>query len=133
MYEAEHRPTGPVSDQLHPLVYWAITGLVSCLGLGIVGIVVTGPAGLALSALALIAFVVIALALLVQTRWSAFFARQRDSSEPASFADWASGDFETWQARLKASDAAILMLLPIAAVALAMDAFALAWHLAVQV
>ena len=41
-----------------------------------------------------------------------------------SFRDLASGNFRTWQGDLKASSAAVQILLPIAAVAFGMTAFA---------
>jgi hypothetical protein len=46
------------------------------------------------------------------------------------FFHWASGDFITWQDRLKGRNAAIEVLLPLAAVAFGMSAFAVAYHIA---
>ena len=46
MDEARNRPTSVVSDQLHPLVYGAMTALVLCLGLGIVGSTRNGGIGI---------------------------------------------------------------------------------------
>jgi len=132
MDEARDRPTSVVSDQLHPLVYGAMAGLVLCLGLGIVGIAVPGTAGLVFSALAGGGFVTITVLLLVRRCWSSFEIHPRLRA-PTSFSDWVSGDFDAWDTRLKGSNAAILALLQIAAIALGMDAFALAWHLAVQI
>ena len=42
--------------------------------------------------------------------------------------DWTSGDFETWQGRLKGKDAAVQILLPIASVAFGMTLFAIIMH-----
>jgi hypothetical protein len=42
-----------------------------------------------------------------------------------SFHDWADGEFATWQGQLKARNAAIEVLLPLAAVAFGMAAFAI--------
>jgi hypothetical protein len=89
-------------------------------------------AGLVLSALAIAGFGAITVLLLVRRCWSSFEIQPR-LREPTSFSDWFSGDFDAWDTRLKGSNAAILALLPIAAIALGMDAFALAWHLAVQI
>lgn len=49
---------------------------------------------------------------------------------PQSFREWAATDFETWQGRLSGGQAAILILLPIAAAALGMTAFGIAYHIA---
>src|SRR5207237_4302145 len=131
MYETRDNRTGAVSEQPHPLVYRAITGLVMCLGRAIVGIVATGPAGLALSLLSLFGFATIALGLLVWPRRAGSGAAPPNPARSASFAEWLSGEFDTWEARLRAGDATVQILVPIAAVTLGMRAFALAWHLAV--
>ena len=133
MNDTGDRRDAPVSVQLHPLIYRAITGMVLCLGLAILGIAVTGPVGLGLSVLSLVGFAAIALVLLAWRHWSAPGTQQPASREPESFATWVSGEFDTWETRLRGSDAAVLTLLPIAAVALGMSAFALAWHLAAEI
>jgi hypothetical protein len=46
---------------------------------------------------------------------------------------WLSGDFETWQYRLKGSEAAIQILLPIAAVSFGRTAFGLELYLTLGV
>ena len=43
-------------------------------------------------------------------------------------AAWLSGEFETWQGRLKGTDAAVEILLPIAAVAFGMTIFGILLH-----
>lgn len=53
-----------------------------------------------------------------------------DDDKPQSFREWAAKDFDTWQGRLSGGQAAILILLPIAAAALGMTAFGIAYHIA---
>ena len=48
-----------------------------------------------------------------------------DTDTKETFGDWASGEFLIWQDRVKGSDAAIQVLLPIMAVAFGMAAFAI--------
>jgi hypothetical protein len=98
---------------------------VLCLGLGILSI------ELVLSALAIVGCTTITVLLLVRRCWSGLEMYSRLREQP-SFSDWVSGDFDAWDTRLRGSNAATLVLLRIAAVALRMDAFALVWHLAVQ-
>lgn len=60
-------------------------------------------------------------------------ARPRAKAEvdqPMSFHDWATSDFDTWQSRLSGRQAAVQILLPIAAVAFGMTAFGIALHVA---
>jgi len=49
------------------------------------------------------------------------------AAEGESFRDWAAGEFDTWQGRLRGANAAIEILLPIAAVAFGMTAFGLVY------
>jgi hypothetical protein len=44
------------------------------------------------------------------------------------FDEWASGDFVTWQSRLRGWEAAVQIVLPLAAVALGMAAFDIVEH-----
>jgi hypothetical protein len=44
------------------------------------------------------------------------------------FSDWAAGQFETWQDRVKGANAAAEIILPIAAAAVGMTAFAIVFH-----
>jgi len=46
------------------------------------------------------------------------------------YQDWARSDFDTWQSRLTGSEAAIQILMPIAAVAFGMTLFGIAVHIA---
>jgi hypothetical protein len=57
------------------------------------------------------------------SRWRWRWDHAHDSHPGAiSFRDWRAGDFAVWGARLRGSDAAIDMLLPLAAVAFGLTA-----------
>ena len=120
----------PAADRIHPLVYRAMAGLVMCLGFAAVAVVVSGLAGIALTVIGILTLVA---AVLLPELWLAW--RRRGAADAASgepnFAEWLAGDFDIWQARLRAGDALVQMLLPIAAVAFGMVAFALALHIAI--
>jgi len=48
--------------------------------------------------------------------------------DTASFRQWAAEDFDTWQDRVKGRNAAVEVLLPMAAIAIGMTAFAVVLH-----
>jgi hypothetical protein len=114
----------PVSDKLHPYVYIAIVGL----GLWYVvsawaGFVAEGDIAYLLAVVSGLFLITIAIPCALWLAWRT----SRDPHAPkqhTSFRDWASGNFRTWQGDLKASSAAVQILLPIAAVAFGMTAFA---------
>ena len=114
----------PVSDKLHPYVYIAIVGL----GLWYVvsawaGFVAADDIAYLLAVVSGLFFITIAIPCALWLAWRT----GRDPHTPkqhTSFRDWASGNFRTWQGDLKASSAAVQILLPIAAVAFGMTAFA---------
>ena len=53
-----------------------------------------------------------------------------DDDKPSSFCDWARWDFDTWQGRLTGTEAAMQILLPIAAAAFGMMALGIAFRIA---
>ncbi len=66
--------------------------------------------------------------------WLWWKNRRRDvnQEEQESLRAWAAGDLDTWQDRVKGRNAAIEMLLPIAAVAFGMTAFGIVLHFTAQ-
>ena len=50
---------------------------------------------------------------------------ERKSSGDASLREWMTRDFDTWQDRVKGRNAAVEVLLPMAAIAIGMTAFAI--------
>ena len=64
--------------------------------------------------------------------WRVWLSNRDPVAEPDKrmpFADWMSGTFETWQGRMKGANAAVEIILPIAAAAVGMTAFAIIFHI----
>jgi hypothetical protein len=53
---------------------------------------------------------------------------ERKASGEPSFREWMTGSFDTWQDRVKGHNAAVEVLLPMAAIAIGMTAFAIVLH-----
>jgi hypothetical protein len=130
MSERDNLPTQPVSTSLHPLIYCVIVGLCIWLVLSVWGFAGPGYTGLALTAVSLLIAVVVILSLVMWhiSRWRQL-APNRD--QPARLRDWLSRDFAAWSGNMRGSQAAVEVLLPIAAVAFGMSIFALVLHLSV--
>jgi hypothetical protein len=124
----DRRPNHLISDELHPIIYIAIVGL----GLWFVLSAWVGFATDTYTAYLLV--VVSGLVLVAVAIPCAIWLASRKGPGPDTthrrngFRDWASGDFSTSSGRLKASAAAVQILLPIAAVAFGMTAFAIVVH-----
>jgi hypothetical protein len=117
----------PVSDRLHPIVYMVMVGLVLWLVLSVWGFADDGYAEYLLAVVSGFVFVVVAIPCILWWVWrnnKAADAAQVAQND-ASFRDWAAGEFATWQDRVKGTNAAIEALLPIAAAAFGMTAFAI--------
>jgi hypothetical protein len=117
-----------VSDHLHPLVYKLIVGLAAIFIWSALAFARDSYAGYLLTVVS--GFVVITLALpyLLGLIWRTYRGREESQERRESFGDWASDDFGTWQDRVKGANAAIEILLPLAAVAFGMVAFAIVEH-----
>jgi hypothetical protein len=108
----------PVFDQFHPRVYGTAVGLVAWFALAAWILFdrqsdIILPLGMA-SALLLVA-------ILLPWSLSRVWKRHRlpldQHADTVSFSDWKTGDFAVWGSRIHSVDAAIDMLLPLAAVA----------------
>jgi hypothetical protein len=55
--------------------------------------------------------------------------RRDDESGRPSLRDWLHGEFDIWQTHIKGTDAAIAILLPLAAVSIGMTIFAILRHI----
>lgn len=126
MDHLDRRPNRLILDELHPIIYIAIVGLglwfVLSAWAGFATDTYTAYLLVVVSGLVLVA-VAIPCAIWLASRKGPV---QRDTTHRRNgFRDWASGDFSTSSGRLKASTAAVQILLPIAAVAFGMTAFAI--------
>jgi hypothetical protein len=125
MADREQRSNRFVSDELHPTVYIIIVGLglwfLLSAWAGFATDEYTGYLLVVVSGLFLVALAI------PSAIWLASRAG-RDAPREAhrdKFRDWLSGGFKTSSEELKASSAAVQILLPIAAVAFGMTAFAI--------
>lgn len=123
------RHNRPVSDRLHPYIYTAVAGLTLWFAVSAwVFFSDDEYTGFMIAVVSGFFFVAVAIPLAL---WR-ISRKYQESDDPrdaaASFRDWASGDFATWQDRRNAPGAAIEILLPIAAVAFGITAFGIVFH-----
>ena len=118
-----------VVRDLHPAIYMALVGLTLWLGLAIWGFGYDGQTDYLLAIVSGFLFIAVAipstLALMVHRQKN---SDERKSSGEASFREWMAGNFDTWQDRVKGHNAAVEVLLPMAAIAIGMTAFAIVLH-----
>ena len=116
------------SDHLHPLVYKALIFLAVWLILAVWGFSYSGYSGLVLTVVTLFLLVAVGLPLIL---WR-ISRRNRDAGldggQRGSLSTWLRGGVEIWQGQLKGSDAAMQVVLPLAAAAVCMTALALVLH-----
>jgi hypothetical protein len=120
----------PIHDGLHPLVYRALIGLAVWLVASIWIFFDRGVyVGLTLAMITVFFVVIVGIPLLIWKTWQ-HNAPANETREPKeSFAAWASQNFATWTGALSGRDAAMQILLPIAAVSIGMFVFGLVYHL----
>jgi len=126
MSDPDPRPDRPVEGSLHPIVYFVLLGLVAVLLLGVWGFAGDGPTDYLL---VIVSGFIVMFVGLPTTLW--LMVRREGEPGPGSgrFRDWAAGEFDTWQDRTQGWKAAVEVVLPIAAVAIGMAAFAIVLHL----
>ena len=117
------------TDRLPPLIYVALVGFVAWMALAAWGFAGPGYADVALTVVTGFLALIIAIPFIL---WRVARANRDRSDEERSpdFDDWAASQFETWQDRVKGSNAAMEIILPIAAAAIGMTAFAIVFHYA---
>jgi hypothetical protein len=118
-----------VHDALHPGVYRIIIGLTIWLVLSVWLLFNRGPyVGLNLAIVTVFFLIAVGVPLLLTLAWR----RNRTADEQAkvveSFREWARCEFSTWTGGVSGTEAAIQILLPIAAVAIGMTIFGLVFY-----
>ncbi|WP_141688334.1 hypothetical protein [Bradyrhizobium paxllaeri] len=113
----------PVFDQLHPGIYGAAVGLIAWFAL-MAWVLFDRSSDVSLSLMFVTVLFVVAIALpwTLSLVWRKFQMPYEGHPKPASFRDWTEGDLAVWDARLRARDAAIDVLLPLVAVSLGLTA-----------
>jgi hypothetical protein len=119
-------PRQLLSDRLHPGVYAVIVGLACLFAIGAWGFAEAGYTDLVLAVVTGLIIVAIA----IPSALALVANRDDETQDRASFRQWMRGEFETSHDRVKGSQALIEIVLPIAAVAVGIGAFAIVAHLA---
>ena len=128
MSKSAVRRNGPVLDHVHPFVYMALVGLALWFVLSVWEFAGDGYTDYLLAVVS--GFILIVVALTSTLWWQWWKNRRPDAAreDQESLRTWAAGELDTWQDRVKGSNAAIEMLLPIAAAAFGMTAFGIVLH-----
>ena len=113
------------TDRLPPLIYVALVGFVAWMVLAAWGFAGPGYEDVALTVVTGFLTLVIAIPFILWRVWRANRAPSDVPERTLGFSDWAAGQFETWQDSQKGSNAAAEIILPIAAAAVGMTAFAI--------
>ena len=121
----------PLFDQLHPMVYGAAVGLVAWFALAAwILFDRQNDIGLPLAMVSVLLLVAVLLPWSLSLVWRRHqMPRQRPPGK-TSFHDWRTGDFAVWGSKLHGTDAAIDMLLPLAAVAFGLTAIGIVFVIA---
>jgi len=111
----------PIFDQLHPNVYKAAVGLVAWFALAAwILFDRQNDIGLPLAIVSVLLLVAVLLPWSLSLVWQ---RHQMDHRVPKiPFREWKIGDFAVWGSKLRSTDAAIDMLLPLAAVVFGLTA-----------
>jgi type VI protein secretion system component VasK len=127
--ENSHDDDRLVSDALHPIIYLVIVGLAFWFVLSTWALFGSDPYGDWLDVVVTGLFVMaVALPYVLWRVWWRHDQRHLPHVRKR-FREWTSGDLQTWQCRLRASEASLQVLLPIAAVAFGMTAIGLVYFL----
>ena len=120
-------PDHSSTDQLPLGVYALVSGFVLWMVIAAWGFAGPGYTSVALTVVTGLLLVAIAIPFLL---WRMVRANDPDIEQPQSLREWSSREFETWQDHQKGVHAATEIVLPIAAAAIGMTAFAIVFHYA---
>jgi hypothetical protein len=122
-------PRPAATGRLHSRVYAVLIGLALWLVLSVWLFAGGGVVDYLLFIVSGFIFVAVMLPFILSRVGRGDDTTKPDATEPA-FHDWQAGEFDTWQGRLRGREAAAQILLPIAAVAIGMTVFGVAFHFA---
>jgi hypothetical protein len=113
----------PVFDQLHPRIYGAAVGLVAWFALMAWALFDRdSDVSLSLIFVSVLFAVAVLLPWSLSLIWKKYQLPHEGHPQQTSLRDWRAGDFAVWGARLRGSDAAIDVLLPLIAVSVGLTA-----------
>lgn len=118
----------PSTDRLPYGVYAALIGFTAWMVLAAWGFSGPGYSDLSLAVVTGFFIIVIGIPVVLWRVWRA--SMDGEPEQTIGFGEWSAGEFETWQDRQKASSAATEIILPLAAAAVGMTAFAIVFHYA---
>ena len=116
----------PASDRLHPLVAIAVVTFTLWFVLAVWGFAGDGYTDYLLVFITGFFLIAGAIPFALWSVWRKYrggAAADRDNADEETFRDWSLGEFATWQDRVRGANAAIEVVLPIAAAAIGMTAF----------
>ena len=120
------------NDELHPLIYQSLIGLTIWLVLSVWGLFSRGAyEGLTLSVITLFFVILVGIPVLLWLTWRRNINSKDQHIHTVPFGEWISRPFVTWTGSIVGREAAVQVLLPIAAVAFGMTIFGLAFLFAV--
>ena len=114
------------TDRLPLAVYAIVVCFVAWMAIAAWGFAGPGYADLTLAVVSGLLIVAVAIPYVIWRVWRANTDERAD--DRMSFREWTSSQFETWQDHQKGSSAATEIILPIAAAAVGMTAFAIVFH-----
>jgi hypothetical protein len=121
----------PLFDQLHPMIYGAAVGLVAWFALAAwILFDRQNDIGLPLAMVSVLLLVAVLLPWSLSLVWRRHQMPHQRPPGKTSFHDWRMGDFAVWGSKLHGTDAAIDMLLPLAAVAFGLTAIGIVFLIA---
>ena len=122
-------PGRPAASAVHPRVWAILIGLAAWFALAVWSFAGGGVTDYLLFIVSGFIFVVIALQLILSRVRRADDAAEKGGDQPP-LRNWAAAYFETWQGKLSGAQAAVQILLPIAAAAAGMTAFGIVFYIA---
>ena len=115
-------------DELHPLVYRTMVALTVWLVLSVWVFFDRGAyVGLTLAMITVFFIIIVGIPTLIWITWRRNALARREDDE--SLHDWLTDEFRTWTGAISGKEAAIQILLPLAAVSIGMTVFGLVFYL----
>jgi hypothetical protein len=127
-HDSDEGSRRPATSSLHASVYTLLIAFAVWLALAVWSFAGAGVTDYLLFIVNAFIFVVVALQLILSCVARTTEAGKGKDKRP-SLREWAATDFETWQDRLSGAQAAVQILLPIAAAAVGMTAFGIIFYM----